>query len=541
MGNPKKAQLTQKLVNAFPLWTDIRTDDQSLGFQILNYISGTHLDHLYKQVIRGGNNYYLNSSVISDPDLYYAVRLPASYEFTKSDDDETELIYDAPTVSGYIDDTNYEVVIASGNNMNGFWFDPAPSRFELGTTYSGAYLLTSGYISQSPFDPMLAEGLLFFPNQLSVTMSGGTTYIAINEGVVERGVVQIDGTTRAGVYLTEEMPFIHDDTQKTFNEFYSVSGIRVYGVDDPDEAFLWVNTSDYNNNHRKVAYQLDNSVDGDSIPYFWTLFTSDTLSLSMLGLEKYDLDPVDVRMAGFVDRHSVVDIELLDEHSQSIYALDLATEPHSNRIWVISSDTLYCYEADIPYPDLSSLTEKTYGAACRIEVDNYYVGRGEDVVVNYVWRRPAIGLLRHRVWVEYPDGNKYSIIDGSVTTYTTGEDSWNYGEPYSRVLRASDTITLSQRGSYIFSIEATYIDDTTSIDQRIVMVPYKVPLKEYSLSSLGIYRPAAGIDIDSENKIWIRNDQTGQHELVPHWDIMLIDYSGKVIYLREDYDRVRVF
>lgn len=536
-----KAQLTQKLVNAYPLWADARSDEQSLTFQYLNIIAGKPLDHLYKQLNRIESNYFLGSSVLSDPDVFYQIRLPGSYEFTKADDDDTELIYIAPTVSGYIDNTAYEVIVASGNNIEGFWLDPAPSRFSIEDTATGDTLLFSGYIIRSPFEPLTTGGATHLTNQLTITVSGGENFWGFDEGQFRRGVIQVKGENRVGVDVTEEIPFLHDDTKQTLNEYVSVSGLRVYGIEEPDTTFIWVKSANFNNDWHKVAYDnLDYSPENEQIPMFWGLNGTETNNYPVLQLAKYDFDAFDLLAAGYSGRHPIMEIELLDQHSQPISPLDLAVEPFSERLWVVSSGMLYCYDAGRPYPDMSQTVDKDYGAECRIEPNMYYVARGEEVQLDYIWRRPVKGLVKHRVWVQYPDGNKYSIIDGSITVYTTGADSWDWGEPFNRQLRASDTFTLSQRGEYIFSLEAVYTDETTSIDQRIITVPYKVPLKQYDLPEIGIVYAITGIDIDSEGKIWVLDNQGTKHQLDPAWDIMLIDYANKYIYFHENYDTVKV-
>ena len=98
-----KSRSVQSIVNAFPEWSNVRSDEQSIGFQLLN-TTGKTLDYLYKQLNKVNSNFFLNTAAISDIDLYYKLQLPMEYEFTKEDDDNTEFFYLAPTVSGYVDD-----------------------------------------------------------------------------------------------------------------------------------------------------------------------------------------------------------------------------------------------------------------------------------------------------------------------------------------------------------------------------------------------------------------------------------------------------
>ncbi len=538
----RKAQLTQRLVNAFPEWADIRTDEQSLGFQYVNFAVGQHLDELNKQLIRTGNNQFLGTATITDPDVFYSLRLPGSYEFQKSDEDETELLYDTPVVTGMIDATTYDVSLAEGNNIRGFWLEAVPSRVELGATHSGVHILMSGTVDRSPFLPLNTTGVTHTANHLSITISGGTNYIDIDgTGNVLRGLVQLDGETREGQFLTEELFFIQDDTKKTQHDFVSVSGLRMYGIDEPNLAYVTVKSADFNAFCRPTAFQeLDYAVSNEPMPTFWKLEWAPTLAKKCLSYQKYDAEQWDLRMAGFIDRSSLVDIELLNTSGTAITPIDIAVEPNSDRLWVVDTNTLYCFDAYLPYPNLSVLTERHYDAASKIEPSSYYVLRGDDVELDYIWRRPTVGIVKHRAWVQKPDGNKYTLLSGVEGTYDTGVDSWVWGEPLNRQLRTSEIYTLNQLGEYIYSLEVYYTDDTTSIDQRVVMVPSKTALAQFALSSIGFYRPITGIDIDSECKIWVLNDQDGKHEVIPHWDLMIIDYKNKVVYFREGYDSIRI-
>jgi hypothetical protein len=146
---------------------------------------------------------------------------------------------------------------------------------------------------------------------------------------------------------------------------------------------------------------------------------------------------------------------------------------------------------------MTQLSGKNYDASCVIEPNTYYTTIGDSVDIDYVWVRPALGLVAHRAWVVQPNENKYSIEGGSLVTYHVDSSSWVYGEPSDRKLRATNTFVLSQRGDYIFSLEVKYTDGSTSIDKRIVSVLYKEPQGEFNLTTLGITN-ARGIDFDSE-------------------------------------------
>jgi hypothetical protein len=535
---PKKAHSTQKIVNAFPPWSNIRVDEQSLGFQFANVVGG-FLDDLRKQNVDIGSNYYLPTSIVSDIDVYYRAQLPRTFEFTV-DDDDSELLFTAPTVSGFVDDVAYAVSLTEDNNVENFWYTAIPDRIGAGSTASGAYLVASGYAFQSPLSPLIA-GEFDVPNHLWVTISGGTSYIGFENNMARRGLVHITGTTRAGDNTTEELIFLHDDILRTVREFKEVEQVDVFGIDDSQEAFVSVAAANFLAKDYKSAYTLDVTLDKEESPSFWGIGPGAFAGQYVLNYIKYDTGALDLRMDGFITKNTILQVELLDSNGDNIVPRDLTIEPYSDRIWIVDTDTLYVYSADLPYPATTSLVNKNYDASAVIEPSNYYIVASGQVQLDYVWRRPTTGLVQHRVWVEKPDGNKYSIESGAEITYHTDNTSWDFGEPTSRLLRPSDRFTLIQRGNYIYNLETNYTDGTTSIDQRIVSVVYKEPEAQYSLTPIVGSNTITGVDFDSECKLWVLDTNGLRYEVNRHYDIMLADITKKILYFREPYDQVRVY
>jgi len=545
-----KGHSTQWLVNTFPLWSDIRNDEQSAGFQFLNPV-GLWLDDLRRQTDRINSNYYLPTSIVSDIDVYYKFKLPKSYELSM-DEDNTEYLIVAPTVSGLIDTTYYPVTLADDNDIEGFWYDAIPSRLSLEDTVEeviGSHLVCSGFISQSPFVPLVPSGVITIPNRLTVTISGATSCIDLTENISSVGLVQIDGVTRAGEYITEDLTFVHDDTTTTMNEFAEVSGVRVYGIVDADEAWLTITSSRQGNRsigedmYHRSAYELGVNWANNALPLFWSLGQGPSLGAQKtLELHQYEGDDPEIRLDGWVTRSLLSRFELLDTNGDHITPVDMIVEPWSDKIWVAASGILYLFDDTIPYPDTSRLTKRHYDASAVIEPSAYTLVSGETVDLDYIWRRPSIGMLAHRTWVEYPDGTKYSIEDGTETSYYTDLGSWILGEPLYRKIKATESFRLDQRGDYVYSLETKYTDSSTSIDQRIVSVLYKEPRAEFALQDvIGAQNQVRAVDIDSEGKLWVFDQNNQRHQLGLHYDLMLIDVDKKILYFREPYDEVRIF
>ncbi len=525
---------TQSLANAYPPWSNVHSDEQSVGFQLLNYGMGKYLDDLNQQLAHLVGNQYLSTSRISDPDKYYSVQLPANFEFTQIDTDNTQLSYSFPSITGHIDSTTYTV--SGVNTAKDFWENILPTTITINNTESSInnFLIASGLITQSPF-PIL-ETELAFPNKLSISITGATSFYNVLNNTVSPGIVSIFGTTRERISITEDVYFTENETQQTLHNFATVSGINTYNITG-DNAFIEVEANNFNNSLYPIAYQYSGSTpEKNYIPMYWEIGASSVLNFSTLKLTKDIYGDIDLKNAGFTDRDTIQEWELLDESYSNITVLDIAPEPNSNRIWAIDASKLYCFDTSLFYPNTKNLLGKNYNAECSIQPSSYYSVRGEEVSLDYTWNRQTKGLVKHRVWVDFPNGTQYSILNGSMITYTSDDNSWVFGEPLDKTIRASDFFTLSQRGDYVFSLEVYYTDDTTTIDKRIISNIYKLPQKSWSLSTIGLTNPVVGIDIDSEYKIWILDNTGTKTELSKFYDIFMVDYKKKVIYTREKYN-----
>ena len=536
---PIKGRKTQSIVNAYPLESSIRQDEQSVGFQLLN-ATGLHMDDLAKQQEAIHANYYLHTSVISDIDVFYSMQLPRNYEFTLEDDDILNLpTYLTPLVSGEVGTAQYEVTLASGNDIEGWWYKTVPDRITLGAVASGEHLLASGQLALAPLSILTTSGELHLVNQLWVTCSGGTSYLGVSDdNYLRRGIVQLDGTTRAGLDLVEEILFIHDDTTAAINDFQTLDQVRAYGM-VPNTTFIKVESARFNHPFYQDTYPIDDNKFGQQSPLFWSVEVGESAGQYALVASKYIVDDVELRLSGFVDKEPIVKQELLDVAGNNVSILDIAIEPHSDRIWAVDDTNIYCYDSFLPYTNMKDLAGKNYDADSVIEPSSYYALQGGTITLEYTWKRPVNSIARHRVTVTEPDGVTYSIEDGAKVTHHTDISSWTFGLPMSRVIRASDDLVLSQRGQYVYTLEVGYADETTSIDKRIILVPSKLPLCQFDLSTIQVDN-LRGVDIDSEYNIWVLTSTGGKHRVDQHFDQMIIDYDRKILYFREGYDRVRV-
>jgi hypothetical protein len=383
-------------------------------------------------------------------------------------------------------------------------------------------------------------------NRLTVKIEDGTSFIGITDnGDGRQGVVYIEGKDRNNQEITEELFFIYNNTFKTINEFSEVttSGVKVYGIEDPDTTIITVTSASFNQEDYILGYsELDENVNGNNINMFWAIGSGTQAGQYTLDLKVYNTDDIGLRLDGFTSKQTILQQELLDTSSNRIIPLDLTIEPFSDRLWVVDSGNLYIYNDELPYPVLKDLLDKKqYHAECVIQPNTYYAVLGDEIELDYLWKRQTQGIVYHRVWVTYPDGNTYSLENGIAITYHTDSSSWIYGEPQSRKIRPSEFYTLDQYGDYVYSLEVKYTDQTKSLDKRVVSVVYKIPEIQFSLSDLGITTTARGIDFDSEYNLWILDIAGVKYKIDRHYDNMMVDFERKVLYFREPYTRVDVF
>lgn len=534
-----KARLTQRLANTYPLWSEVRSNDQSVGQQFLNAL-GLNLDKLHKEVLRGVASFWLPSTPISEVDLFYQYKLPKSYEFTTEDDDVTEYRFETPVVSGYISGVARPVALAANNDMDGFWYQAIPSRVSIEEETDASYLVASGFISSSYITPLLPSGEITIPNRLGIKITGGTSYLDYEEGVIRQGLVQIEGQTRQGLDTTEVIPFLHDDLLYTTNDFATVSGIYANGI-DPSTSEIYVTAAEFQNPPYKNVYPLDYAETGEKVPSFYTVESGLVAGETKLNLQFFEEPALDLRVMGFSDLYTAFSQEFTNQAGAAVNVVDVALEPFTDWLWAVDQSKLYLYKTELPYIDGRNLHNKTGGCASKLEISDEYITPGESVTVSYIWKRPTRSVMRHRVYVTDPAGSIWTIVDGILTPFTPTLDFWVYnGELRDRHLRKDDTFTLTTAGQYTYSLEVQYSDGVYEVDKRIVYVVQIAPVAEYNLSSLGIVGDITGVDVDSEGYLWVVNNLGRRYKLGRHFDLMLIDYNKKIIYFRENYDTIRV-
>ena len=550
----EKALSTQGIANTYPAWSSVRTDSQSVGQQLINTVA-LNLDDLRRQNARIGANYHLATSICTDIDRYYRFKLPRTFDFQMTSD-ATELLFVPPRVTAWRNDISRAVLLAEKNEIENFWYNAIPTELVVEKSTPGFYqdyLIAQGNPINAPFVP-IQQQVPMDNMRLTVTVEGTESCIQDINGAAVIGTVQITGFN-SNVNLeeiTEDVVFLYDDSIRTVNEFTSVSGIKVWGFEDPANANIMVTSNRFadpglsEDPYHAIAYDLANyeTGDGEPMPLYWILINDpiDNGDAARVALElhKYNVDSIEMRVAGFTDRGIAFGYDLLDSNNIPVTPVDICVEPYSRNLWVVTSGQLLLYSDAIDSPDLTGLDDKSYSAEAVIEPSSYQVVSGEEIGLDYVWRRPTKGMRRHRAWVEKPDGTLKSLEDGVEVTYHTDRTSWVVGEPPRKIIRHPEDYVLDQYGEYIYSLQVTYTDNTEVTDQRVILVAKKTPLAAFSLSEAGIADPAIGIDIDTTGQLVVFDVNNVRHYLGFSYDNMIIDIEKKIIYFRDQYDKVEV-
>lgn len=521
----KKGFYTQRLVNTFPLNSDIRNDEQSLGQQVFNPI-GYEFDKQFQYINNKINNTNLLFASSRDIGLYYSFNLPQSFSFNFTTDS-----FISPTVSGLFDNVFYAVELAEDNLLENFWEGATPSRLTIEEVVSGIQGDTLLSIC-SGNDSTIIVSELPFVNRLCLAASGIAEAIQTIGGKSSVPSVKITGLDRNQTVISEEVNFLYDSTKQSVFEYSTISGIELTGCGKVDTINIYSNRfaanqlDPYIRDYRDTSFYP--STEGRTL--FWNLETPNVISLS-----SYDVSDPFIRMDGQSSRSAISSfLAIRDEIPLDL--IDLTVDKYTSSILAVSSGQLHVFSADIELPDYSTLSGKRYDSAAVIEPSSYWITSGEDIGIDYIWRRPTIGIIQHRSSVEKPDGNKFSLEDGVEVAYHTDTTSWIVGEPTDKMLRPPEVYTIDQLGQYVYTLETMFTDNTIHVDKRIVMSSYIEPTISFDLSFSAI-----GIDMDSEGCIWILDNNWSKRRIQLHYDTMLIDISKKTLYFREEYEEIRVY
>lgn len=530
----KKFPSASELANLYPEWTKVRADDQSNGFLLLNALSRS-INKMSKTLVTQGHNTHLTTANLNEIDLVYKVTVPSDFEWQYSTLDTFNTIPVTPHVEGFLGVTPYAINLSEQNNLESFWYDSVPNRVSIETTLSGiAHHLHQLQTEDSPQDVNLEHHL--GGGKLLIETSGGTKYFNVENNILVRGRILIEGITRKGTEEQEELIFPWDMKQWTIKEWKTISAIKVFDIEP--NVTITIKSGDFNNAPHKDFFNLSWSPNRKKIDSFWDIGTSVSGVKTLDSLEFVSDEWQDL-LEGFINKEIVQSWELLNESFLNVPAIDLALEPFSTRAWLLCSDKkLYCYDlSDETISGIELLKNRTHGAHIDFDYNSRYLVRGETFSFTPIHSRAIQEIVKYRIWYQTPSGNKYGLLEGIPVSFAS--NFWIVGQQLQRRITDKVSIVLSELGEYLFTIEAEFMDGTKHLNSIIAKTLYKTPLTELDLSSY-IATTVSGLEFDSDQKLWvIDNNQTG-YQVNLHTDIMLIDFENRTFYFKEEYDEVTI-
>ena len=538
----KKSFTTQELANIFPEWSKVRTSHQSVGYQLLNALAQP-LETADIQLEKMRKNEFLTTVNVDEIDLTYRVVLPTTFEFETDETDPTNIVPVAPTVRGLVITTRptfsgyVDVTLAEHNDIQSFWYDSFPNRATIDLTASGEYVLLDQTVFNFPWSGVADHHLKDEApggGRLWVEASGGSQYIHTNDSnELERARITLRGITRKGTIEEEQMAFPWDEKRPSLKEWKSLSSVDVWDMETGVNVII--RSADFNAAPYWSFYNLRVSPTRTKVDEYWALDDDDRTLLNRVGLIT---DEWQQAMLGFSQKEYKERWEMLDAHWETVLARDLAVQPFTNRAWIVDDENkIHCYSLDaVMASGVDLLQSRSAGPEAQLEVEEHNITLGEDIVFTPWHARTLKEITRFRVWYQDPTGQKYGILDGAPVSYTS--DFYTTGISIQRMITAPITITTTYRGEYLLVLETDYIDGTSDEDRAIVQVQYKIPLTTIDLSDI-VTDTILGIDFDADQKMWVRTSDF-YYQIGLHTDIMLIDYTNKVLYFREDYADVSV-
>lgn len=528
----KKSVVTRELVNVFPPTSKVRTDEQSVGYQLLNTIAQP-LERMEKQLIKMGTNEFLISANLDEIDILYKVTLPTSFTFQTNSIDPLFPTNIAPTVSGTIDGNTYTVTDTANNDLQSFWYEAVPDRLSVSNTIMNkSHEILNKFVYEMPqsgvFEHHLSGGNLWLET------IGGTEYIKEEDGKLKRAKIVLQGKTRKGTLENETIIFPWDMKQKSSKEWKELYDVDTYDMESG--VYVEIKSGNFNSPPYLSPWNIRFSDDRKKIDEFWDF--GNVSGIHTLDRIEYVSNEWQQLVLGFSDTQPVESWELLDTTGTNVSGLDLALQPFTDNIWILSTDHLYCYDInEIMVSGISLLENKATGTDITIELEQKTVTYGE-VIEFLPWHsRPLQEIIRYRIWYQTPSGTKYGLLNGTQVSFSS--NFWIKGEQKTRrSIENYISIPADERGEYLIVFEAVFRDDSTQETRRLVPVNHEFALCEFDLSSLVAGTPI-GLDFDSDQNLWIYTT-SGYYEIEMHYDIMLIDYEQKKLYFRENYDSVEV-
>lgn len=531
--------MTQRLANRAPEWTQARRWSWSVMQQMMNPIAGD-LERIAKQLVEERNNIFLSAANIDLIERLYSVELGIGMEFNTTDSGDGITVYTAPTVYADIGGTEYQLTIATNNDLESLCYTAIPSRLEDGEI-SYVYTEVIPRCTISELTSMVPNSLPV-ESHLYITIRNNTTWEYRATNKIYYPKVFIKGTTRKGTELQEAIPLRYNGTFKTINQWESVTEVFVSYIDD--EAEITIETLPFDRDTQLDTQNL--LVPANGIESWRFVRLGSNAYGSLMVSEGFTVSSFDVIRKGFDNLDYEYQLELQDESGNQLTLTAITLMPNTDLMLAIDDNNLYVYCTKIPYPDLTVLDSEHPDTKMDIWSDRWIYARGDVVTIHTDILDVSTVPYKVRWSILEPNGNTYYILsDGTKISTSSLTNAWidNTQWDSGRWREISLQLLVEQTGTYVVTLESFYANsknqknDYTMTTKFVYYVPVVRP--EITIPLPSVLRGATDLVFDSDNNLWFNKNSCILLGSL-YYDYFLADYERNTVWLRENYSSVRV-
>ena len=514
---------TQALADLFPASFRLRQDPFSVGQQVLNP-AGQHLADFKRQLRRSRRSCSINTFPLDTLDQLYRVYLGPDFTFARTASDPRIVQWRRPTITGTINLQPFPVgVITTLEEME----DAIPSRLTAGATVTlGPEILGATPISQlasADFD------LPSIPGRLYLTLAGTTNIGLMQGGKLLPIQVFLSGITTKGTTEDEIITFPGNLTLSTRKHYQQVLGIKVINA-NPDATLALSGAEHVFDHHLDPDFAI--SVNRQDQYVIWDI-NGTVLNCQyfiMLEQEEAVLQPN-------------LSWQLQNENGQNLTgATVMSLMPGKNYFAAVNGKKLFFYDKRLEYPPktaLAHLQNRTDNCQAVIDADTFFALPGDTFSLR-AYQPSQIRNVTSYFWQVAPPGQNlqpYKIVNGSLVladdmTQAMMRNSatmdWKLPKDYL-------SLDLNQVGYWAITLTTTYQDGSQSTDARLIGALAKTPMATFA-HGLGDFN---NVFTDDDGRLCLMN-QNGAIPLKFFYDLALVDYEKKLIYLRDRYDAIEV-
>ena len=548
-----RSWLTQRFANYLPVWTVARSRDHSLFQQFVNPIAeGT--EKVFKLVSKIKKNKYISTFDAQTPAWVYRLDLPNDFTFGI---DEYQLSANAalaPTCKGYIGSSSFWLEPVIENNLEAL-FNELPTRVEyLKAKIEYQQVLAPTFL-KNVTDSLIND--IYWPNKLHITIQNASRFYNRNDEYAI-AFIMLHGTTIGGEEISEKILIPYNGTFISKYIYKKLSSIEYNNIANDSKAIIEIDAIPFSLDMYKDEYQLMINDETEKFLFFELTSTDFSGSVaSVLEAKVFAADDMETLLNGDKNMDTIYQYELLYNNT-NLQLIDIAVNPADGYIYAIDNNYLYIFGNKHPVEDLSFLSQRTPGAALKIECSDRNTLRDSTITLSPNWVLPSKSPYQFRWRVKKPDGtfvyldeNGVESASGDAWIVNTGGTSNVFGPTTtgdSNTYNKQIEYQLTQRGIYFIILESTYSHGEKQYDIVPVFVGHKEAMTRLPLPAE--VRASTNIAFDSDSQLWFLRasdyiydpSSSGPYAFRTHLacDKFIVDFERKVLYFKELYDKVDV-